>query len=275
MRKDSSNADYPEQAEVPGKVQAGSQTLLRGLDVIDVVAEGPISLAELAARLGLTRSTTHRLASALVDRRYLTFAARQGYQLGPKLLELGFHARQQTDVVQVARPLLENLAAATEDTVHLGVLDEERALYLDKVPGHRRIEISSRVGDRQPLTATGLGKALLLDHPVSAWKALFDADRAAGAPMIDYDLWLARMEAYVAAGRAFDLEENEDQIRCVAAPIRDVTGAIVAAISVSSAAQYMDDTRMEALSEEVRGTALAISRGLGWSEATRLPRRAR
>ena len=275
MRKDSSNADYPEQAEGPGKVQAGSQTLLRGLDVIDVVAEGPISLAELAARLGLTRSTTHRLASALVDRRYLTFAARQGYQLGPKLLELGFHARQQTDVVQVARSLLENLAAATEDTVHLGVLDEERALYLDKVPGHRRIEISSRVGDRQPLTATGLGKALLLDHPVPAWKALFDADRAAGAPMIDYDLWLTRMEAYVAAGRAFDLEENEDQIRCVAAPIRDVTGAIVAAISVSSAAQYMDDTRMEALSEEVRGTALAISRGLGWSEATRLPRRAR
>ncbi len=71
------------------------------------------------------------------------------------------------------------------------------------------------------------------------------------------------MDGYVAAGRAFDLEENEDQIRCVAAPIRDARGRIVGAISVSSAAQYMSDGRLHDLSESVIATARAISRDLG------------
>ena len=132
----------PSEAKAP----SGSQTLLRGLDLIDAVADRPIALAELASRLGLTRSTTHRLASALIDRRFLTFTPRQGYRLGPKLLELGFLAQQQADVVQIARDHIEALAAASEDTVHLGVRDHDRALYLDKIPGRRRVEISSRVG---------------------------------------------------------------------------------------------------------------------------------
>jgi len=243
------NTDLIEpEAATEGKAPAGSQTLLRGLDVIEAVADGPVALAELALRLELTRSTTHRLATALVERRYLTFVPRLGYQFGPKLLELGFLAQQQTDVVQLARPHLEALAAATEDTVHLGVQDGEKALYLDKIPGRRRVEISSRVGDRQPLTSTGLGKALLLDDDAAHWRKLFQKDQAAGSPPADYDGWMARMQGYVDAGRAFDLEENEDLIRCVAAPIRDVSGAIVAAISVSSAAQYMADDRMKTLS---------------------------
>ena len=166
MRHSASNADLPSSAaEVAekGRTPSGSQTLLRGLDVIDAVIEGPITLANLAAQLGLNRSTAHRLASALIDRRYLTFVPRVGYRVGPKLLALGYLAQQQTDIVQLSRHHLEALAAATEDTVHLGVLDSERALYLAKIPGRRRVEISSRVGERHPLTSTGLGKALLLD----------------------------------------------------------------------------------------------------------------
>lgn len=244
------------------KGPTGSQTLLRGLDLIDAVADRPITLAELASQLGLTRSTTHRLASALIDRRFLTFTPRQGYRLGPKLLELGFLAQQQADVVQIARDHIEALAAASEDTVHLGVRDQDRALYLDKIPGRRRVDISSRVGDRHPMTSTGLGKALMLDDPERLWRPHFEADHN-GA---DYDLWLSRMRGYVTHGCAFDLEENEDQIRCVAAPIRDASGRIVAAISVSSAAQYMSDDRMTALMQEVTGTARAISRDLGWRE---------
>ncbi|MES2441888.1 MAG: IclR family transcriptional regulator [Pseudomonadota bacterium] len=267
-------ADLIEPESTAGKTPAGSQTLLRGLDVIEAVADGPVALAELALRLDLTRSTTHRLATALVDRRYLTFVPRLGYQFGPKLLELGFLAQQQTDVVQLARPFLEALAASTEDTVHLGVIDSERALYLDKIPGRRRIEISSRVGDRQPLTSTGLGKALLLDDDAAHWRKLFVKDQAAGSPPAEYDVWLDRMQGYVEAGRAFDLEENEDLIRCVAAPIRDVSGDIVAAISVSSAAQYMADDRMESLSAEVKACTAAISEAIGWS-ADRAPKRAR
>ena len=245
--------------------QGGSQTLLRGLDVIEAVVDGPVSLDKLAARLGLTRSTAHRLATALVERRYLSFVPRLGYQLGAKLLELGFHAQRQTDLLQRAQPHLETLAAESEDTVHLGVLDHERALYLAKIPGRRRVEISSRVGERHPLTSTGLGKALLLDDTPAHWRKLFDQDQASGSPPARYEDWLAQMRGYVKAGRTFDLEENEDLIRCVAAPIRDASGGIVAALSVSSAAQYMSDERMEALSQDVLATAAAISSDIGWS----------
>lgn len=263
MRNATSNISEGEDASA-SRGPLGSQTLTRGLDVLEAVVDGPIPLPELALRLGLTRSTTHRLANALIERRYLTFAPRLGYRLGPKLLELGFLAQQELDLVQVARPHLESLAASTEDTVHLGVRDHQRALYLDKIPGRRRVEISSRVGDRQPLTSTGLGKALLLDDVPKAWDPLFVADRKAGAPAADIDVWRQRMHCYVEAGRAYDLEENEDQIRCVAAPIRDTTGGIVGALSVSSAAQYMDDDRMARLSGDVRATARAISRDMGW-----------
>uniref|UniRef100_UPI0035C9951D IclR family transcriptional regulator n=1 Tax=uncultured Sphingomonas sp. TaxID=158754 RepID=UPI0035C9951D len=245
-------------------IGAGSQTLMRGLDVIEAVAHDSLTLSELAERLDLAKSTTHRLASALVDRGYLIFTPRSGYRLGSKLLELGHLAHQQADLIQIARPHIEALAAATEDTVHLGVLDADRALYLDKLPGRRRINISSRVGDRHPLTTTGLGKALMLDHPESYWTERFVADQAGGAPAADHAAWHARMRDYVAAGRAYDLEENEDQIRCVAAPIRDVAGTVVGAISVSSAAQYMSDARMEDLTQQVIGVAQAISRDLGW-----------
>lgn len=247
-----------------GLVGAGSQTLMRGLDLIEAVSHEVLTLSELAAKLDLTKSTTHRLLSALVDRGYLAFTPRAGYRLGPKLLLLGTLAQAQADLVQVARPYLEELAAASEDTVHLGVLDGNFALYLDKVPGRRRITISSRVGDRQPLSSTGLGKALMIDSTPAYWRERFDADQAAGAMKADGKVWMTRMEGYAKAGRAFDLEENEDQIRCVAAPIRDAAGKIVGAISVSTAAQYMSDDRMGTLSDDVRHTADAISRELGF-----------
>jgi DNA-binding IclR family transcriptional regulator len=257
----------------PGRASArlGSQTLFRGLDVIDVVAEGPIKLGDLAARLGLTRSTTHRLASALADRRYLSFVPHSGYSLGPKLLELGFRVRDELDLPRIAAPHIERLALLTEDTVHLGILDRGRVLYLDKVPGKRRINISSRIGELQPVTSTGLGKALILDLDEDAWVELFRAERGEGKAgarrraEISQQEWLSRMRGYVQAGYAFDLEENEEQIRCIAAPVRDVAGRTVAAISVSSAAQYMSDHRLQSLSKDVVAAAHRISEGLGWT----------
>ena len=252
-------------------MRLGSQTLLRGLDVIDVVAAGPIRLGELAARLGLTRSTTHRLASALADRRYLSFAPLTGYSLGPKLLELGFRVRDELDLPRLAAPHLARLALLTEDTVHLGALDRGRVLYLDKVPGKRRINVSSRIGELQPVTSTGLGKALILDLEENAWLEFFRRERTESGRQgrrrveISQQEWLSRMRGYVQAGYAFDLEENEEQIRCIAAPIRDVAGRTVAAISVSSAAQYMSDHRMQALSKDVMAVARRISEELGWS----------
>ena len=250
---------------VGSKTWLGSQTLVRGLDVLETVASGVSNLPELAARLGLNRSTAHRLAATLVERRYLTFVPRTGYGLGPKSLELGYQARVQLNIPRVARNHLEQLAAQTGDTVHLGVLDGTRALYLDKIPGRRRVEISSRVGELQPLRSTGLGKALLLDEDDARLKDFYRCENGREQQYrVSESTWLRRMRDYAKRGCAFDLEENEDRIRCVAAPIRDATGSIKASISVSSAAQYMNDERMQTLAGQVRWTAEQISRELGW-----------
>jgi DNA-binding IclR family transcriptional regulator len=256
----------PEEKPVKRQALAGTQTLARGLEVLDAVAEGATTLVELATAIGLTRSTTHRLAATLVERRYLDFSRGDGYTLGPKLLELGYITGRRMDLPRVSREHLEALAAATGDTVHLGMLDGARALYLDKIPGSRRVEISSRIGERQPLRSTGLGKALILDDDEKQWREYYDHEARLGNGYdVPLDVWLTRMREYAAQGCAFDLEENEDRIRCVAAPIRDVAGDIVGAISVSSAAQYMDDLRMRGLTFEVKKTADAISAALGFN----------
>jgi len=118
------------------------------------------------------------------------------------------------------------------------------------------------------LRSTGLGKALILDESELHWRELYESedrgDHNYGVPL---NTWLRRMREYAKLGYAIDLEENEDCIRCVAAPIRDFTGAITAALSISSAAQYMDDDRMRALVKDVCQTASCISRDLGWSNA--------
>jgi DNA-binding IclR family transcriptional regulator len=250
-----------------GNAPSGTRTLTRGLDVIDVVSQGDTALQDLATELGLPRSTAHRLASALVERRYLKFIRGVGYSLGPRLLELGYVTSQQTSLQRVAREYLEALADATGDTVHLGVQEGNRALYLDKIAGRRRVEIISRIGELQPLRSTGIGKALILDATEPQLRDFYQSEGKQGGYNVRLSTWLERMRDYARNGYAFDLEENEDQIRCVAAPIRDVTGRIVAAISISSAAQYMSDTRMYGLIEDVQETANAISSALGYKES--------
>jgi DNA-binding IclR family transcriptional regulator len=245
---------------------AGTQTLVRGLEVVDAVANGAVTLNELAAAIHLNRSTTHRLASTLVELRYLEYSRNEGYALGPKLLQLGYIAGRRRDLPRVAREHLEALSNSTRDTVHIGILDGTRALYLDKIPGSRRVEISSQIGDRQPLRSTGLGKALILDATEDQWREYYDHESRLGNRYdVPLDEWLKRMREYAKQGYAFDLEENEDRIRCVAAPVRGVNGSIVGAVSVSSAAHYMDDLRMRGLTFEVKKTAEAISAALGYN----------
>lgn len=244
----------------------GSQTLLRGLDLIEAVARESVGYADLAKQVGLTGSTTHRLASALVERGYLSFTPRSGYRLGHKLLELGLLAQseEQTNLMSVAHGHLEELARQSKDTVRLSVIEHDFVLYLQVIPGRRSIKVAGRAGERQQLTSTSAGKALLLDESEDQWRAILDAELAAGRPSVDASDWIERMRAAVRAGFTYGLGENEDNIRGVAAPIRDRAGRIVAAVSISSPAHQMDDDRMSVLSVEVRATAASISRDLGY-----------
>ena len=115
------------------------------------------------------------------------------------------------------------------------------------------------------MRSTGLGKALLLDEIEARLLDLYRCENGGEQRYeVSESLWLRRMREYAKLGHTFDLEENEDRIRCVAAPVRDATGRIKAAISVSSAAQYMNDERMQALANEVSWSAQQISRELGW-----------
>jgi DNA-binding IclR family transcriptional regulator len=256
---------------------AGTQTLMRGLCVVDAVARGASDLRQISALTGTNRSTTHRLVVCLVQAGYLRAWPRRGYGLGPRLIELGFRAREEIPLATLARPHLERLAQATGDTVHLGVRDGDEVLYLDKVPGTKALEMRSRIGDRMSLANTGMGKALLLDLEESEWRRRHRgpgaqrrrARRAAGA--LAWPAFRDAMRRYAAGGYACDLEENEVAIRCIAAPVRDVEARIVAAISVSSTVPYMPVRRMRELVPVIQHVAADISAELGWQPPVTRP----
>lgn len=257
-------SDHPER---PGSIHdsGGAQTLLRGLAVLEAVASGHATLAAIGEAIGCPRSTTQRLASSLARAGYLRPAPGQTYALGMKLIQLGYQAREHLTLPALARPHLEVLAAATRDTVHLGIQDGDAVLYLDKLPGQRGLEMRSRIGHHMPLAFAGIGRALMLDMDEAQWRSLYDAGIRAGVhrptPWKDY---AATLRGYAHAGVSMDFEDNEPGICCVAAPVRDVRNAIVAAISVASAVTFMPRERMQTLMPEVLQAAAAISRELGW-----------
>ncbi|TLV12799.1 IclR family transcriptional regulator [Klebsiella indica] len=239
----------------------GAQTLLRGLAVIDAVAAGYRDLKSISEFTSMPRSTAHRLASALVEKRYLRYATNTGYDLGPRLIELGARALDTTSLPALARPWLQKLADATKDTVHLGIRENDEVLYLEKINSQRGLEMRSRPGHRMPLTLTGIGKALLLNDDPDAIHELFLRQ----GHVQDLERFQANMQRYVLRGYAFDLEENEPTIRCVAAPIYDARNQLIAAISVASTATYMSRERMDDLIPLVQSHARAISAELGWA----------
>jgi DNA-binding IclR family transcriptional regulator len=239
--------------------------LLRGLGVVQAVAAGARDLKEIARRIGTTRSTTHRLASCLVDERYLRVVPQVGYLLGPKLIELGFQAREELPLVTLAVPYLDELSALTGDTIHLAIREDDEVLYLHKNPGRNGPEMRSRVGHRMPLARTGIGKAMLLDDTPQEWQRLYASRRKRQWPQHPEQSW-AQFEQRMherGGGYAFDLEDNEPSIRCVAAPVRDASRRIVAGISIASTVPYMPLEKMAELIPVIKQVAARLSAELG------------
>ncbi|MDN5685886.1 MAG: IclR family transcriptional regulator [Brachybacterium sp.] len=242
----------------------GTQALRRGLAVVQAVADGARTLSDISAATDLTKSTAHRLAQGLVGERIIAETGQGHYRLGGRLISWGGAAIAENPVTEVAGPVLGQLSETTQDTVHLACEDAGTVFYLDKIDGRRGATMRSRVGGREPLLRTGIGKALLLDG-ADRWEHLADAEHSrhpssTGDEHADFS---ALMANYARRGVAMDIEENEPGIRCVAAPVRDAHGRIVAAISVSATTPYMASERMEALVNIVGGAARDISIGLG------------
>ncbi|MDF3607643.1 IclR family transcriptional regulator [Paracoccus sp. DMF-8] len=235
--------------------------------IIDAVADQPATIADIAAATGLSYSTVHRIVSVLVEQRYLKLLASRNVGLGPRLIELNFAAHSRLDLVQRARPFLEELSRLTRDTVHLARLEDGEVSYLDKLAGSRAVEISSRIGGRKPVISTGVGKALILDYSDDRLNDLYRSDHSLMTHPVPQEEWLQRMRDYRQRGFTFDLGEDEASIRCVAAPLRDTTGRIVAAISVSSTIEHMGQTRMSGLVDLVVSVADRISADLGYGPA--------
>jgi DNA-binding IclR family transcriptional regulator len=235
----------------PRPVQAphgSSQALTRAIDLLEALRSGPRDLKSLQAELGLSRSTVHRLASPLIERQ-MVVAENRRFHLGPALIHLGSRAGQQRDLIGIARPILADLTAKTEDSTNLAVRDGDEIVYVAQVPGRRRVCVRHRIGDRNAVVATALGRALMVDADAATWSRLFPGETP-GSP--------------ATSGCLFHLEPDGDQIRCIGAPIRDVSGAIVAAVSLSSIPQYMDEARMYALARSVQDAARRISAELGF-----------
>jgi DNA-binding IclR family transcriptional regulator len=205
-----------------------SQTLVRGLDVLEKVADGPVALSAIARALGLSRSTVHRLATTLLERRYLNVTPRRGYSLGPKLLELGFLARDQISLVRLARPYLEALAMQTGDVAMLAVRNDDDVLLADQAAGRRRVLPSLRTGDRLPLTGCALGEALSADTDDVV------------------------------------LDDGLSEIRTIAAPVRGADGRVRGALGIAAASVYADHAQQESAAAAVREAAGAMSAELGW-----------
>jgi DNA-binding IclR family transcriptional regulator len=236
--------------------------------VLEMVATGPMPLPALADSLGLARSTAHRLATALLERRYLTLMPREGYVLGPKLLELGSLAREQTALLRVARVHMEKLADESLDTVHLTVCESGTALLIERIQGHRRLLPSLRIGERTKITQCTGGHALLLDQPESCWRNAFAQDCGNDCPDTadsreGLSHFLAAMREAASLGYAIDAADGADPLSTVAAPIRRADGLIVAALGLSMAAQYLDGGGLAAAGRAVRAVAAAISADLG------------
>ncbi|RKF17922.1 IclR family transcriptional regulator [Alginatibacterium sediminis] len=235
----------------------GNQALYKAIAVIDAIADGQSQLQQISDQLGYPKSTVHRIVHGLIEARYVRDVKGIGLVLGTKMIQLGNKAQQNMPLKDIARPYLQQLAEETRDTVHLGIKDEDDVFYLDKIPGYRPIEFRSRVGDNLPLASTGIGKALMIDMPKTEWRRLIAKQDHLDAPAI-----LARMDVYSSKDYSFDLEDNEEQVRCVAVPIRNKYGNIIAAISVTSIHAFMSDERMVELIEVIRAYSQRISEQL-------------
>ncbi len=243
-------------------VHNGAQTLYKGLLIIDAVMKGHRNLKHISGVLEMSKSTTHRLLAVLVHERFLRQIGNE-YSLGSKLIEYGMRSLEEYPLRTAAAPFLQDLSTLTHDTVHLGIRENMEVFYIDKVSGNRSVEMNSRIGLKMPIDITGIGKALLLDADD---KELTEIYNHFNRPHTALQIFLDKMHFYRSQGYSFDLSENEENIRCVAAPIRDASNTIISAISVASITQYMTDERMHELTSVVKDTALKISLELGWFE---------
>ncbi len=230
-------------------------------------SEGDLSLTQLAERMSLPKSSVHRLLGTLIAHEFVERdPATRRYRLGLRVFEIGSVAIHERGLHKAAHPIVEQLAISSGETCHLAVLAGVDAVYVYKIDGARTVIMSSRVGGRAPCYCTSIGKVLI------AWAAdeVFERVVASGFHAFTTNTIMSRDELATELdkvrrkGYALDLEEFERGLRCIAAPVRDHAGLVVAALGLAGPANRLSNERLRAVVDPVMGAADAVSRNLGY-----------
>ena len=252
---------------VARRASLGSVT--RAIRCLELIAEaGELGVSELGRRLGVHKATASRLAATLaerglVERDQLT----ERYRLGFGLIRLAGAAISGLDLIRTARPVMEDLADTTRETVNLGVLSGTDVIYVDQVAGARSIVNVSWVGRRSPLHCSASGKVLLafasegererlLAHPL---------ERLTPRTITEVGALKLHLDETRARGYAITVEELEEGLNGVAAPLRQADGEVVAALSLSGPAFRVRAIDLPRLARTTIDAAAGISRRLGYT----------
>ena len=245
------------------------QSLSRGLKLLDyVVSAGkPVELGELAMLLGVERSSAHRLMATLIVSGFIVQDSQKRYLAGPAILELASKVGSREQVHDIAGLYLNELAEKTGETTHLGVLGREQVVVTNCVASKHILAVTGRVGSSEPLYCTALGKAIaceMTDSEITQLSGNIKFKKYTPNTITSLSGFKKECLQVKEAWLAKDDEEFIAGIRCLAAPIKDFSGKVVAAVGISGPTSRLDDKEYEKAGKFVKDTAVELSKRLGY-----------
>jgi DNA-binding IclR family transcriptional regulator len=246
------------------------QSVRRAVSALEQISEaGELGVTELGRRLDVHKATASRLVATLAERGLLERdPATEKYRLGFGLIRLAGAAMASLDIVRTAHPILEDLADRTRETVNLGVISGDGVVYIDQVAGARSIVAVSWVGRRTPLHCTSNGKVLLAYMGEEERARFLRGKLEALTPrtLTDPGALRQQMTEIQRRGYAQTLEELEEGLNAVAAPVRQADGQVIAALSVSGPAFRMRPMDLPRVARLAMESADSVSRRMGYVE---------
>jgi DNA-binding IclR family transcriptional regulator len=236
------------------------------LEAASQAADG-LSNAEISRKLNIPKSSASYILRTLETQGYLSRDAESGkYRVGLKILSLSRGALGGMDVRSVALPIMRRLTQQTGVTCHLAVLDGAEAVYIEKVEPEGFIRMDTWVGRRMRVHATSVGKAIVAYIPAEHLEEIVrksGMERRTPKTIVTLPRLLKELEKVRMQGYAVDDEENNLGARCVAAPVFDERGAILAGLGLSGTTQQVSPQTMPRILEALKDSARHISMGMG------------
>ncbi len=245
------------------KISSDTGTLGKAISVLDVIASAPepLRFRDLANQIDQPRGTLHRQISNLIEEGLLQVNPDQSYSLGLRLLKFAAQSWSQNGLREIAEPHLRALHELTGETVHLGVLQGTEVIYLDKVESRQAVRMHSQVGNSSPCYCTGVGKAGLSVLPrdeAEARIAQINFHKFTETTLPNAKALLRELDEINRTGNAYDREEHEPGIHCVAAPVFTADRSITGGLSVTAPCYRISQRQLESWADDVRATAQAI-----------------